>query len=190
MPQCKDCKNSFGFFELKNGICKSCLNKKTPPCVGCGKNFEQSQLSDGYCISCIDKKKREQKAKELASISETKLKSIILTTETHPNIEITERIEIISAECVFGMNIFKDLFAGVRDIVGGRSKASEGVLSDARKEVLKGLREEAFHLEADAVVGVDLNYSEFSGGGKSMLFVVATGTAVKMKYNDAINTDS
>ncbi|MGB3385996.1 MAG: YbjQ family protein [Marinomonas sp.] len=105
----------------------------------------------------------------------------MLTTETAPNIEIEKRIEIITAECVFGMNIFKDVFAGVRDVVGGRSKATQDILRDSRKTVLNELRKEAYSLGANAVVAVDLDYSEFSGGGKSMLFVVASGTAVKVK---------
>ncbi len=79
------------------------------------------------------------------------------------------------------MNIFKDFFAGVRDIFGGRSAATQGVLRDARKVVLTELRREAYSVGANAVVGVDLDYSEFSGGGKSMLFLVASGTAVQLK---------
>jgi uncharacterized protein YbjQ (UPF0145 family) len=181
MPKCNECENNFGFLELKNGVCKSCINKNTPPCNGCGKNFEKSDLSDGYCLSCKEKSTRAEKVNQLNSSNEAELKSIVLTTETSPNIEIVERLEIISAECVYGMNIFRDLFANVRDIVGGKSKASQRVLKDARKEVLKELREEAFIVGANAVVGVDLDYGEFSGGGKSMLLVVATGTAVKTK---------
>jgi len=108
---------------------------------------------------------------------------IILTTETNPQgMEIAERIEIITSECVFGMNIFRDFFAGIRDIVGGRSKATQNVLRDARKTCLSELKEEAVAVGADAVIGVDLDYSEISGGGKSgMLFLVASGTAVKLK---------
>ena len=94
--------------------------------------------------------------------------------------EIERELDVITAECVFGMNIFRDLFAGVRDIAGGRSEATQNVLRDARKEVLRELRIEAAEMGADAVIGVDLDYSEFSGGGKSMLFIVASGTAVKL----------
>lgn len=79
------------------------------------------------------------------------------------------------------MNVFKDIFAGVRDVVGGRSETTQNVLRDSRKTVLKELRKEAYAIGANAVVGVDLSYSEFSGGGKSMLFVVASGTAIVAK---------
>lgn len=192
MAKCKDCGGSFGFLELKDGTCKSCTNKKTPPCISCKANFEESELTNGYCSPCYkryqDKKnqevellKRVQKSEELKSITEQQLNEIMLTTETAPNIEIEQRIEIISAECAFGMNIFKDMFAGIRDIVGGRSKVTQDILRDARKMVLNELRKEAYSVGANAVIAVDLDYNEFSGGGKSMLFVVATGTAVKIK---------
>jgi uncharacterized protein YbjQ (UPF0145 family) len=107
---------------------------------------------------------------------------LILTTEfSMPEYKITQRLEIVTAECVFGMNMFRDMFASIRDIIGGRSKASQKVLRDARKTCLTELRREALIAGADAVIGVDLDYSEISGDGKSMLMVVASGTAVKIK---------
>lgn len=109
-------------------------------------------------------------------------KNLILTTEfSMPEYKITQRLEIITAECVFGMNMFRDMFASIRDIVGGRSSASQKVLRDARKTCLTELRREALIAGADAVIGVDLDYSEVSGDGKSMLMVVASGTAVKLQ---------
>ena len=76
--------------------------------------------------------------------------AILLTTETAPNLNITERIEIVTAECAFGMNIFKDLFAGVRDIVGGRSEAVQKTMRDSRKTVLYELKKEAYEVGAKA----------------------------------------
>jgi len=109
-------------------------------------------------------------------------KDLILTTEfAMPEYKVTQRLEIITAECVFGMNMFRDMFASIRDIVGGRSSASQKVLRDARKTCLTELRREALITGADAVIGVDLDYSEVSGDGKSMLMVVASGTAVKIQ---------
>ena len=108
--------------------------------------------------------------------------TIVLTTApTVANREIDHEIEVITAECVFGMNIFRDLFAGIRDIFGGRSKASQKVLRDARQTCLHELKLEANELGADAIIGIDLDYQEFSGKGKGMLFLVASGTAVKLK---------
>jgi uncharacterized protein YbjQ (UPF0145 family) len=107
---------------------------------------------------------------------------VTLTTSYYvANNEIEYEIEVITAECVYGMHFFKDVFSAVRDIVGGRSKAMESTLKDARKTVMAELRKEAHLLGADAVVGVALDYHEVTGGGKNgMLMVVASGTAVKL----------
>ena len=109
-------------------------------------------------------------------------KDIILTTEPNmPEYRVTQRIEVITAECVFGMNLFRDFFASIRDVFGGRSSASQKVLRDSRKVCLTELKREALIAGANAVVGVDLDYSEISGDGKSMLFLVASGTAVRVE---------
>jgi uncharacterized protein YbjQ (UPF0145 family) len=106
-----------------------------------------------------------------------RVEAILLTTETAPNLKITKRIEIVTAECAFGMNMFKDLFAGVRDIVGGHSEAVQKTMRDSRKTVLYELKKEAYEVGANAVVGVDLDYVELSNAG-SMVMLVASGTAV------------
>ncbi|WP_216594671.1 YbjQ family protein [Halomonas sp. PR-M31] len=106
---------------------------------------------------------------------------MIVTTSSHlEGYRVTEHLDIVSAECVFGMNVFKDMFSGFRDFFGGRNKSSQNALRDARKTCLDELRKEAESLGANAVIGIDLDYSEISGDGKSMLFLVATGTAVKV----------
>jgi uncharacterized protein YbjQ (UPF0145 family) len=87
---------------------------------------------------------------------------------------------------VFGMNIFRDFFAGMTDLFGGRSSASQKVLRDARNTCLKELKKEAYDLGADGVMGIDLDYSEISGKDKGMLFLVASGTAVKLKPKSAV----
>ena len=113
---------------------------------------------------------------------EEKFINVILTTApTLSNQKIEKELEIISAECVYGINIFRDFFASITDIVGGRSEATQNVLKDARKAVIEELKKEAVGIGADAVIGVDLDYQEISGSGKSMLFLVASGTAVKIK---------
>ena len=119
--------------------------------------------------------------------AEQKIKNIKLTTNfSFANYEIEDEIGIVTAECVYGMNIFRDMFAGVRDFFGGRSKASQKVLRDARNNCLAELKLEAYELGADGVTGMDLDYSEISGGGKSgMLLLVASGTAVKLKKGDS-----
>jgi uncharacterized protein YbjQ (UPF0145 family) len=108
-------------------------------------------------------------------------KDLVVTTESSlSGYTVDERIEVISAECVFGMNIFKDFFSGMRDIFGGRSKSSQKVLREARQTCLTELRREALIVGANAIVAVDLDYSEISGDGKSMLFLVTTGTACRV----------
>lgn len=97
-----------------------------------------------------------------------------------PGREIAQLLDVVSAECVFGMNIFKDVFSSITDVIGGRSGTMQKSLREGRQKVMAQLRTEAFALGAEAVIGVAFDYSEISGGGKSMLFVVATGTAVKL----------
>ncbi|OOV86373.1 hypothetical protein BTA35_0213875 [Oceanospirillum linum] len=100
------------------------------------------------------------------------------TTPEVDGYRVVKNLGIIGAECAFGMNVFKDLFSSVSDIVGGRSGAIQSTLRDARTASLTDLKREAYQKGANAVIGVSLDYSEFSGGGKSMLFVAVTGTAV------------
>lgn len=105
---------------------------------------------------------------------------MLLTTtnniEGHP---IQQYIGIVTAETIIGANIFKDLFAGIRDIVGGRSGTYERVIEEARQNALTELQQKAQQMGATAVVGIDLDF-ETVGSGGSMLMVVATGTAVKI----------
>ncbi len=101
---------------------------------------------------------------------------------TTPSIEgrpIKAYLGIVVGEAIVGANIFKDLFAGIRDIVGGRSGAYEKELSRARQIALDELDQQALSLGADAVVGIDLDY-EVLGQGNGMLMVSASGTAVKL----------
>jgi uncharacterized protein YbjQ (UPF0145 family) len=106
-------------------------------------------------------------------------KAMILTTT--PTVEgrpAREYLGVVAGEAVLGANIFRDLFAGIRDIVGGRSGSYENVFRDARAEALRELAEDAARLGADAVIGIHLQ-SNAIGSNDSMLMVTATGTAVK-----------
>lgn len=110
---------------------------------------------------------------------EKKLKDILVsTTPCLEGYRVTKTIDIVSAECVFGMNIFKDFFMGLTDLFGGRSGSAQEILRTARVKCLQELRIEALNNGANAIIGVDLDYSEISGKGTNMLFLVATGTAV------------
>ncbi len=103
---------------------------------------------------------------------------LMTTTSTVEGRPVAQYLGVITGEVIVGANIFKDLFASVRDIVGGRSGAYESSLRDARKTALRELAEEAQALGADGVVGIDLDY-EVIGAQGSMLMVSASGTAVK-----------
>ncbi|WP_102226886.1 YbjQ family protein [Acidimangrovimonas sediminis] len=142
-------------------------------------------LHEGLCEHCLLDYKRDaaearaQGAARRADIAQT-ISNMLVTTETHLSEPIAERIEVISAEAVLGMNIFRDIGAAWRDVVGGRNKSMQDELRAARKSVLNELKREAAELGANAVIAVDLDYSEISGGGKSMMLLVASGTAVKL----------
>ena len=144
-------------------------------CRGCG--IELSILNRGRVGFCKKCDAAGVGRGGITSGRNAKIEAIMLTTETAPNLNITKRIEIVTAECAFGMNMFKDLFAGVRDIVGGRSEAVQKTMRDSRKTVLYELKKEACEVGANAVVGVDLDYVELSNAG-SMVMLVASGTAV------------
>jgi uncharacterized protein YbjQ (UPF0145 family) len=102
---------------------------------------------------------------------------LITTTPTVEGRRITRYCGVVCGEAIMGANIFKDLFAGIRDIVGGRSATYEKELQRARDIALKELEERAAALGANAVVGVDLDY-EVMGRENGMLMVSASGTAV------------
>ena len=104
---------------------------------------------------------------------------ILTTTPTIEGSTISEYRGIVTGEAIIGANIFKDFFAGIRDIVGGRSAAYEAELRNARELALAEMSEAATQKGGNAVVGVDLDY-EVVGQGGSMLMVTASGTAVSV----------
>jgi uncharacterized protein YbjQ (UPF0145 family) len=105
---------------------------------------------------------------------------IISTTETIEGRQVTEYLGIVSGDAVMGTNIFRDMFAGIRDIVGGPSGSYEKELRKAKEAALEALAEEAGERGADAVVGVDLDYEVIGGDKSTMLIVSANGTAVRL----------
>jgi uncharacterized protein YbjQ (UPF0145 family) len=168
MANCSRCDAKLGFL-ISGNYCERCMAKNT-----------QSEREGAIKAAEISREKDAQEARlsKLEAASRSKrIDSIMLTTETAPNLNITKRLEIVTAECAFGMNIFKDLFKAVRDVVGGRSKAVQQTMRDSRKTALYELKVEADLVGANAVVGVDLDYVELSSSG-GMIMLVASGTAV------------
>ncbi len=102
---------------------------------------------------------------------------IITTTNTIEGRRITDYRGVVTGEAIMGANVFKDLFAGIRDLVGGRSATYERELQRARDIAFRELQERASAMGGNAVVGVDLDY-EVLGAGNGMLMVSASGTAV------------
>jgi uncharacterized protein YbjQ (UPF0145 family) len=103
---------------------------------------------------------------------------VITTTSTVDGRPVRQYLGIINAQSIIGANIFKDIFAGLRDVFGGRSKTYEKVLEQAKEDALRELSQKAQAMGADGILGVDLDF-ETVGNNGSMLMVIATGTAVK-----------
>jgi uncharacterized protein YbjQ (UPF0145 family) len=104
---------------------------------------------------------------------------LTVTTPTVSGSRIVRHLGIVSGEAILGANIFRDFFAGIRDIVGGRSAAYEQELRKAKTIALQEMQQQAAELGAHAVVGVDLDYETIQVGG-GMLMVSASGTAVTL----------
>jgi uncharacterized protein YbjQ (UPF0145 family) len=104
---------------------------------------------------------------------------IVTTTPTVEGRKVIAYHGVVTGQTIMGANIFRDFFASIRDIVGGRSGSYERVLRDARDAALKEMADEATARGANAVIGVDLDYGAL-GSGESMLMVSASGTAVTL----------
>ncbi|MBK8769980.1 MAG: heavy metal-binding domain-containing protein [Rhizobiales bacterium] len=105
---------------------------------------------------------------------------LVTTTNTVEGNRIVEYKGLVAGEAILGANLFRDLFASIRDIVGGRSGSYEKVLNDARQTAVAEMTDKAARLGANAVIGVDIDY-ETVGTNGSMLMVTACGTAVRIE---------
>ncbi|MDO5074702.1 MAG: heavy metal-binding domain-containing protein [Bacteroidales bacterium] len=104
---------------------------------------------------------------------------ILSTTPSLEGRPVREYLGVVTSETIIGANFVRDLFASIRDFVGGRSGSYEEVLREAKNTALQELQTEAMRMGADAVVGIDLDYETIGANG-SMLMVTASGTAVKL----------
>jgi uncharacterized protein YbjQ (UPF0145 family) len=104
---------------------------------------------------------------------------ILTTTASIEGRPVQEYLGVINAQSIIGANMFKDIFAGLRDLVGGRSKTYERVIEEAKEDAMRELTQKAQSMGANAVVGIDLDF-ETVGASGSMLMVIATGTAVRI----------
>ena len=154
LAKCGECGRDFRFFEVRNGVCLDCSSK--------AQRLEER----------LGQEKRDQEF-------EIRRKKMIVTTEMSVEFPIAERLGVVGAQCALGVNIFKDIFISGRDFWGGRSDTIQTEIERGRKTVIEELITAAAKMEADAVVAVSINFSEFSGGGGRMIFIAATGTAVR-----------
>lgn len=105
---------------------------------------------------------------------------LVTTTQSLEGRKIVEYFGVCSGEAICGANVFRDMFAGIRDLVGGRSGSYESVLRDGRELAIEDMCEHAREMGANAIVGVSLDY-EVVGDKGSMLMVAACGTAVRVE---------
>lgn len=104
---------------------------------------------------------------------------LMTTTAQLEGRPVRRYLGVVTGEAILGANLFRDFFAGIRDIVGGRSGSYEKVLRDAKETAMREMADEARRLGANAVIGIDLDYETVQvGNGGGMLMVSASGTAV------------
>ncbi len=149
----------------------------TKPCENCGEEVRQryasKYISDHWlCSECKENEVEPTEFKEM----EKKLDEIIVTTtHTIQGKRIVKYIDIISAEIISGINILKDIGATFTDIFGGSARSYQNELDKMKDIAFLKLKEKAYDLGANAIIGIDLDYGELRG---SMLMLVVNGTAV------------
>ncbi|MBN8552178.1 MAG: heavy metal-binding domain-containing protein [Caulobacterales bacterium] len=104
---------------------------------------------------------------------------IVSTTPAIEGRPVRDYLGVVAGEAILGANIFRDVFAGIRDVIGGRSGSYEKVLREAREEAMKEMEQAARRLGADAIIGIDYDYETLGDTG-SMLMVAVSGTAVRL----------
>jgi len=105
---------------------------------------------------------------------------LLTTTSSLEGMKINRYHGIVTGEAILGTNMFKDFFAGITDIIGGRSATYEKELRKAKEIAITEMREEAQRLSANAIIGIDIDYEEISPGQGTMLMVSVSGTAVSI----------
>ena len=199
MAECAQCKDKIGFFAPTYG-------SRSDLCGRCATEAER--LREGKILQSEIKTKEEEvieqerieriqasgtpqeklnlaiELRDFSDYSKYELDRIlsqikVTTAHSFSTHDVVREIDVISSESVQGMHLFKDLFAGVRDVVGGRSKAVQDTLRQAKTEVMRELKIEAMCEGGNAVIAVDLDYHQMSAGTSSgMMMLVASGTAV------------
>jgi len=106
---------------------------------------------------------------------------LVTTTDTIQNQDISTYLGVVTAEVVYGTNALRDLFAGIRDVIGGRTGSYEKVFEKGQQKAIEELKQRAQKLNADAVIGIEIDTGTISVDDKGVLLLItATGTAVKL----------
>ena len=155
-------------------------------CKDCGSKISWLYVECDGCVVARTKAGGTAERQE-SELAEQELEAILVTTaHTLQGIEVTKYLGFVSTECAYGMNMFKDMFANVRNLVGGRSAAVEDTMRDSRETVLLELKREAYAKGANAVIAVDLDYTQLGAGGNMMVLVTASGTAVVIEADEGV----
>ncbi|WP_323584695.1 YbjQ family protein [Aliarcobacter butzleri] len=156
-------------------------------CKECSEVFPSDIMKDGYCPECLNKGLEKEELEKIKALKLEELKNnkdilnnIFVTTETIISEPIEKRFGIVSSQCVYGLNILKDIFASIRNIVGGRVQSIEEALEKANNEIIEDLKIKAYLENANAVIGVKIEHTYNNTNNGSILSVFATGTLVKL----------
>lgn len=145
---------------------------------------EEGDYGVGFTVLCkncgqMKKQRYEDIEKEKYEDLQCKLKSLVITTTASiDGKKIIEYKGIITAQVFMGVNLFKDVFSGLRDIVGGRSKAMENELKKAKDLLLEELKKEALDLGANAIIGLKIDFEDVGKTSGNAFMLLGTGTAV------------
>ena len=176
MGNCTICgKDLNAYFEKSNAKTFTIEGTEHSVCLLCQKKYDsESEIKE----MLIEKYAETVEQREISEKKEQILADFILSTT--PNIEgksIESYLGIVGSQTMEGINIFKDIFSGVRNIVGGRSTALQEAMKKMRVTALNEIKDEAFNLGANAVVGIKIDFDEYSEG---MIMLSVSGTAVKV----------
>ena len=152
------------------------------------EDFQKEEIGDANLLNEIKKSLENNERpydskidylRELDDELTKKLRPLLTMSHTIEGQKITEYLGIVSGHSVLGMNVYSDFFAGIRDIIGGRSESYESYFVEAREDAIDDMSLEAEHLNATAIISIKIDYTTIEAKDTRMLMVSANGTAVK-----------
>lgn len=166
-----------------------------PACKKCGTVVSVLEVTDGFCRKCttpemiklkLEREDAKQRAKRLTEEQEAAFNlakrlgfpDIVVSTEMCLDLAIEKRICVINTQRIYGINLVKDVFTFVRDIVGGRIESLESTLHDASESILLEFKEEAYLRGGNAVIGIKIEHTYNNANNGTILSVYASGTIV------------